>query len=307
MRLEFSLLCALVAVLFFSACPDCSYSQSPDLLEAKVDMLTQSVIVTIESDHEALKSRVLGLGPGLVPIVTRKLLDSLLEKALPEAVKDTLLMHLPPDDEKRMRYQSALLQLQEIALENMALKPQVRSDARDSIYQALQSPYEHTRLFALQAAAYGVGSEAVDHIVPLLDDLEKQNRVIAAKMLSKIGDADTAAKIEKVLEKRRQGLTPEQIEADWSFRHAEKAIKELKTKNAAMPRKPVPATAEPIIPSPIAQRDASTPQSSAAVAGVGNSGVSSPLPGGFVFGTSIAITLIAGVSWVLLRLRRKKG
>jgi hypothetical protein len=87
----------------------------------------------------------------------------------------------------------------------------------------------------LRSLAYAGGKDFVEQIIPILDDNDKFNRVAAADMLAMIGDSSTVEKVEKVLEARRQGLTEDQIERDWSFKHGYSAITALKTKESTQP------------------------------------------------------------------------
>jgi len=228
-----------------------SAAQLPDSLEGKIDMLGGSV-----AENELSKKYFIKLGPDAVPIVARKLLESLAEGASAEAARETIIMKMPPADQNRVRHQAGLIAMQGVALENMPLGSDVKKIALDSLYKALQSPYAHSRKVGLYSVTYGGGSEVVDYILPLLGDPVKSNRVIAAQMLAKIGDASTADKIEKALEQRRRGLTEEQVDSDWSFRHGYETIKTLREKEASKPIQAPPqaiakqSSAPPLTPEP---------------------------------------------------------
>lgn len=248
MKFRYILLNAVFALFSISN----SVSQIPDSLEGKVNMLASSV-----GENATSKAYFIKLGPEVVPIVTQKLLQSLAEGSSPEGAQEVVFMQMPPADQKRLSYQVGLIVMQGAALENMPLPPDVRQAALNSIYLALKSLYPSSRKRALYSAAYGVGSEAIDYIIPLLNDPEISNRYTAAKMLAKVGDASTSEKIEKVLEERRQGLTVEQIEKDGSFQIAYDAINALNNKASPTPSPTVPkAMPKPSItvpsPKPIA-------------------------------------------------------
>lgn len=216
---------ASILILFFEG-----ISQSDDSIEAKIDELS---VPSIEGNGEEFKAYVADLGPGIVPVISKKLLQSLREQASPEASKETTILLMPPSDQRRARQQAGLIELQGIALERMVMDPQVREEARKAIFLALRSPYEYARRAALGVAGDWDGADVEDQMLLVLSDSAESNRVIAMRILSKIGNAETAAKIENVMTERRKGMTPQQIEEDWSFRDAEQAIKELKGKNPA--------------------------------------------------------------------------
>jgi len=205
-------------------------AQIPDSLEGKVDMLGGSV-----GENDSSKAYFLKLGPEVVPIVTQKLKQSLSEGASPEGSEKFAIIDMPEVDQKRVRHQIGLITMQGIALENMSLAPEVRKEALDSLYKALRSPYQISRKIAMYWAAYGAGSEAIDQMIPLLNDPEISNRYTAAEMLAIVGDASTADKIEEVLEQRRRKLNAQQVEKDGSFRVGYEAIRKLRSKAPATP------------------------------------------------------------------------
>jgi HEAT repeat protein len=77
--------------------------------------------------------------------------------------------------------------------------------------------------------------------LPFLDDFEEDVRVAAAQQLAKIGDLETANKIEEVLKRRAQGLRPDQIAKDRSFQTGYAAINTLRLKKFSSP----PQTGKP--------------------------------------------------------------
>lgn len=225
MKSRYVLLSAILAFVFLHASSNDNVAQIPESLEGKIDMLGGSV-----AENEFSRDYFIKLGPDVVPIVTQKLLQSLSEGASPEAGQEKIIMQMPLTDQKRVRHQIGLIAMQSYALRSMALSREARKEAEESLYKSLKSPYIETRKKALYSIGSNGDISAVGEVIPLLNDPDLSNRVIAAQMLVKIGDASTAAKIEAVLEQRRQGLTAEQIEKDWSFRHGYEAIKALKSK-----------------------------------------------------------------------------
>ena len=215
---------ALLFVLMISL--DC-------LAQTKKTSETREALLTTVAKDEAnanWRSRFISYGPSAVPLITKELLQLLREGASDEAVREPAFSLMPLLDQKRAKQQAALIELQGIALNNMTLEFKMRDAAKNSIYQALQSPYEFARLTAISVATYAIGREAEDHIIPLLNDSEQSNRVVVAQMLSLIGDSRTADKMEEVLKRRREELTAKQIAEDWSLADAAQAIKELRSK-----------------------------------------------------------------------------
>lgn len=210
----------------------------PDTIDEKIDALALGA-----SDGVDIKPYILELGPQAVPVITRKLLTSLAEGASTTASEVSAMIDMPREDGKRANYQMGLTSLQTIALNSLKVDSEVRNEAQRAIYGALKSPYMITRKTAIYASASSGGRAAVDEILPLLLDADMSNRVNAAQNLAEIGDESTADKIAAILEKRRVGLTAEEIDKDWSFRHGYHAIDKLRGKTAE------PATlagAEPI-------------------------------------------------------------
>lgn len=193
-------------------------------------MLTSSV-----NENDVSRAYFIKLGPEVVPIVTQKLNASLDEGASAEGARNSVIMDMPLADQKRIRIQMGLIAMQGVALKNMRLDNSIRRAAVASLYRALKSPYQLSRYTALYAAAHGVGSEAVNNIIPLLNDITDMNRATAAKMLAEVGDTSAAKKIEEILKQRRQSLTAEQVDNDGSFRSGYEAIKELRKKAETPP------------------------------------------------------------------------
>jgi len=202
----------------------------PSSLDDQIDTLTGSV-----SENGISRDYFIKLGPEVVPIVTQKLLKSLSEGSSPEAAQEGIIMQMPRIDQKRVRHQVGLISMQAEALQNMELSPEVRRAAITSLYQALKSPYQHSRRSAIHAAAYGVGEESVDQIIPLLNDPEAANRYVAARELAMVGNISTADKIEEILEKRKRNLTVEEVENDGSFKVGYETIIKLRSKAPATP------------------------------------------------------------------------
>ncbi len=215
----------MLLVIFIAIIPSKCLSQIPDTLEGKVEMLGENV-----QENQVTKDYFLSLGPDVVPIVTEKLLKILAEGTSHEWGNEDAIINMPKEDQKRVRRQIGLLAMQEAALQNMALDPSVRQSAVASVNQALKSPYQVARRAAVYSAANGIGKDSIDAILGILNDEKMSNRVIAAQVLSKIGDESTAKKISAILDQRGKGLTPEQIQKDASFRHGYDAINTLTNK-----------------------------------------------------------------------------
>lgn len=271
-----------------------SAAQLPETLEEKVEILAISI-----AENEASKKYFIDLGPEVVPIVTEMLLRNLSEGSSPEAAAERIIMEMPPVDQKRVRYQIGLIAMQGAALQYMDLAPKERREALNSLYQAMRSPYQHSRKAGLYAVAYGVGCDGIEQILPLLNDPIESNRVIAAQLLSKIGDASTAERIEIILEQRRQGLTEEEVDMDWSFRHGFEAIKTLKDRTSTATRIPPQST-------PLSTSDTPVKQSTSALADTPLSTVEESKSSLSILIGSVAIIGAVIVGIVLYLLRRKK-
>ncbi len=239
-------------VLAFFFTENCQ-SQIPESLEGKIDMLGGSV-----AENDVSRDYFINLGPDVVPIVTKKLMQSLAEGASPSAGQERIIMQMPRDDQKRVRHQIGLVAMQSHALGSMSLSPEARKEVEDSLYQALKSPYIAARRYTLTSIGINGDLSAVENVIPLLYDADYSNRIIAAQTLAKIGDASTAEKIEKILEKRRQGLTAEQIEKDWSFRHGYEAIESLRNGATAVPNQSQ-STTDPLTLAPTGSMPAASP------------------------------------------------
>lgn len=198
----------------------------PETLDEKLDALAE-----VATDGFDVKTDVARLGAEAVPTVTRKLLESLAEGSSPSGAELSAIIDMPREDQQRANHQMGLVAIQCIALQTMTLDADTKQAAQQSIYGVLRSPYMIARKAAIYAAADSGGKDAADEIVPMLNDSDMSNRVNAAQMLAKIGDESTADKIAAILEQRRNGLTSDQIERDWSFRHGYSAIEMLRGKS----------------------------------------------------------------------------
>lgn len=211
----------------------------PETLSEKIDALAGSAV-----DGNEVKKYLLELGPEVVPIITRKLEESLAEGSTPVGTKAFAMLDMPPEDQKRANHQMGLAWLQSTALQSMSLDPQTRIEAQQVIYGTLKSPYLIARKTAIYAAADSGGKGAVDQIVPLLDDFDMFNRANAAQVLAKIGDETTAMKIANVLERRRVGLTDDEVSKDVSFQHGYFAVEKLRRKTVEGTPTSVPNVAD---------------------------------------------------------------
>jgi len=221
-------ICFLMSIFTFLQSGYSAAFKAPETLDEKIDAAAGSI-----SEYDSTRDYFIKLGPEVVPIVTRKLLQSLKEGASIDGSEQVALIDMPVTDRERVWRQMGLITMQGEALEKMTLDPEVKQAASESVFQALKSPYPLSREAAMYSAAYGLGSEAVDQIIPLLNDPVISNRYTAAKMLKKVGTASTADRIEQILEERRRGLTADQIEKDGSFRVGYEAVKLLRSgKNA---------------------------------------------------------------------------
>ncbi len=221
----------LLVLVILIAVTNLGYGQAPKLpetLEERVDAAARAIPNGIKMIE--VKNYLIQLGPNVVPVITQKLQQSLAEGSSPEGALAVAMLDMPHEDQKRANYQIGLVTLQGVAIREIPLNPTDKEKALNSLYSTLKSPYMISRKSALYAAANSGNISAVDEIIPLLNDKDLSNRVIAAQMLAKIGDASTADKVAQVLEKRRQGLTAEQVEKDWSFRHGYEAIELLRKK-----------------------------------------------------------------------------
>lgn len=235
------------------------HSGYPKTLDEHID-----VLAAISAGGGSVETSVREIGSSFVPLASQKLMRSLSEGASPQGAGASTMLDMPSDDQQRANLQIGLAGLIGTALRELALNSETRREALDAIYSTLKSPYMISRRSALYAIGSSGDVSSVDEVLPLLEDKALSNRVIAAKTLLKIGDISTAAKIEKVLEKRRRGLTAEQVEKDGSFRHGYAAIKELMNKsNAPQSQARSPSASEQSIPLATMPRPAASPSPAA--------------------------------------------
>ncbi len=84
-----------------------------------------------------------------------------------------------------------------------------------------------TKISAVIALGNIAGIEIQEDIFALLNDEEEFIRCNSMRTLGKIGDASTARRIRKILDKKSEGLSEEEMRRDYTFREGEKAIKEI--------------------------------------------------------------------------------
>ena len=167
-------------------------------------------------------------GDDLVKTLIYKIQSTLAEGASPESAGLTRFIEMPKEDQKRINIQERSIELLSRIYRSDNINNEQKKVLLVALYSMLKSPYSLTRLHALGLAAFLGKKTAVEHIIPLLEDPDKYIRVDAADRLSEIGDTSTADRIESIIQKRATGLTPEQIDNDWSFRHGYKAITKLR-------------------------------------------------------------------------------
>ena len=84
-----------------------------------------------------------------------------------------------------------------------------------------------TKISAVIALGNIAGIEIQEDIFTLLNDEEEFIRSNSMRTLGKIGDPSTARRIRKILDKKSEGLSEEEMRRDYTFREGEKAIEEI--------------------------------------------------------------------------------
>ena len=122
--------------------------------------------------------------------------------------------------------------MEKLALTKMPLNPSVRNASIGALVASLKSPYFISRDFGMSALADGLGRDAIDLLLPCLGDSKDYNAAYAIGYLERIGDGETADKIEKFLLNRREGLTATQIANDLRFAYGASAVERMRKKTS---------------------------------------------------------------------------
>jgi hypothetical protein len=94
---------------------------------------------------------------------------------------------------------------------------------------ALEGDREKDMLTVIARVLERIGApEDAEMLLPLLKYPDQFVRISAEKALGKTADAEAIPKIERILERRSEGLSAEQLREDYSFREGFKAIADIK-------------------------------------------------------------------------------
>ncbi len=245
------LFCLLITVLVLRAIS--AVAQLPDSVEGKIDALARSFSVNALNQEYFLQ-----MEPEVVPVVTKKLIESLGLPVSPDASRVDKLMDLSREERTFCEHQMGLISMEKLALTKMPLNPAVRNASIGALVASLKSPYFISRDFGMSALAEGLGRDAIDLLLPSLGDSKDYNAAYAIGYLEQIGDAETATKIGKFLDARREGLTATQISNDLRFAYGTSAIERMRKKTSSPGTLPsrnenpnkTPALSVPPLPQP---------------------------------------------------------
>lgn len=214
-------------VLFF---PRFGYGWQPGTpivsLEDKVDYYSHAIEVGEGDGKEIFR-----LGPELLPIIDRKLREFISQPTSPQALRAHESAEMRVQDRLNWDVVENLIQMQSLAVTNPKITDEAKSEADDLAYAAYRSPFRAIPAEELaDMIKHTADRKEADHILLFLDDSDEGVRIAAAKQLAKIGDSQTADKMDEVLKRRAKGLTPEQIAADRSFQSGCAAVQSLRLK-----------------------------------------------------------------------------
>jgi hypothetical protein len=195
-------------------------------LEDKVDYYSQAIEVADGDGKEIFR-----LGPELLPIIDRKLREFISQPTSPQALRAHASAEMRVQDRLKWDAVENLMEMEAVAVANPKVTDEARSEADDLVYAALRSPYRAIPSAELVDWIRNTPNrKEADHISLFLDDPDEGVRVAAAQQLAKIGDSQTADKMDEVLKRRAKGLTPEQITGDRSFKSGYAAVQSLRLK-----------------------------------------------------------------------------
>jgi hypothetical protein len=220
---------SLIAILGVSA-----YGWQPGTpvltLEDKVGFYSRALELSDEEIGEIVR-----LGPEMLPIIDKSLGEFISQPTSAEALRAHSRKETRAQDLATWNIVEGLIQLENLAVTNPKVTSQSKFQADDLVFAAFASPYRGISSGELAAIMEHTGSGDGDHLLRFLDDFDEEVRVAAARQLGKMGSPQTADKIEEILKRRAQGLSPGQIAQDRSLASGYAAIHTLRLKGVSSP------------------------------------------------------------------------